>query len=284
MPNTTPAESVLGPITPIRCTEPGCYWACHGVPDKYTGSRAQILADHITSEHTQHPVAEPDPATTLPAALDRVADLHQSYDGACGTCADTDGQAAEWPCETSAALAVARQLLGTTETAPCPTPETHNWGCGCPSDVAAAYASCPGYEMAPSPCRCPCYGCEHNCSAHQPPAAPPTPADRAGLCDRIAAALTAAAHRCDGDCRLSEQACFDAHPINWSAMVGGTTRVEGSVTVIADIALGVLADDAAAGVQPPTSEAHPEGCTCGPHQLARFATPPAAPAAPEEAR
>ncbi|MEV6854774.1 hypothetical protein AB0M89_13305 [Streptomyces microflavus] len=117
MPNPTPAESVLGPITPIRCTEPGCHWACHGVPDKYTASRAQILADHITSEHTQHPVAEPDPATTLPAAaLDRVVDLHQSYDGACGTCADADGQAAEWPCETSAALAVARQLLGTTTT------------------------------------------------------------------------------------------------------------------------------------------------------------------------
>ncbi|MFF8458885.1 hypothetical protein ACF06T_30620 [Streptomyces albidoflavus] len=50
----------------------------------------------------------------------------------------------------------------------CPTPETHNAGCGCPSEVAAAYASCPGYEMTPSPCRCPCYGCKHHCSAHQP--------------------------------------------------------------------------------------------------------------------
>ncbi|MFD3741082.1 hypothetical protein [Streptomyces sp. NPDC058629] len=31
-----------------------------------------------------------------------------------------------------------RQLLRTTETAPCPTPETHNWGCGCPTDQAPA--------------------------------------------------------------------------------------------------------------------------------------------------
>ncbi|MEW2071974.1 hypothetical protein [Streptomyces sp. NPDC007346] len=38
------------------------------------------------------------------------------------------------------ALAVARQLLGTSaaEGAPCPTPETHNWGCGCPTDQALA--------------------------------------------------------------------------------------------------------------------------------------------------
>ncbi|MFJ6363486.1 hypothetical protein ACIQIE_20180 [Streptomyces globisporus] len=37
---------------------------------------------------------------------------------------------------TGAALAVARQLLGTTTAAECPSPETHNWGCGCPTDEA----------------------------------------------------------------------------------------------------------------------------------------------------
>lgn len=58
---------------------------------------------------------------------------------------------------------------GIAHTEHCPTPETHNAGCGCPSDVAAAYASCPGYEMSPSPCYCPCYGCKHSCSAHQQP-------------------------------------------------------------------------------------------------------------------
>ncbi|UPZ27698.1 hypothetical protein MUK60_07600 [Streptomyces sp. LRE541] len=51
----------------------------------------------------------------------------------------------------------------------CPRPESHNWGCGCPSDVAAAVASCPGREMdGPSPCRCPCEGCKHHCAAHDP--------------------------------------------------------------------------------------------------------------------
>jgi hypothetical protein len=34
--------------------------------------------------------------------------------------------------------------------------------------VAAVMASCPGYEMSPSPCRCPCYGCKHHCGAHDP--------------------------------------------------------------------------------------------------------------------
>lgn len=56
---------------------------------------------------------------------------------------------------------------------PCPTPESHNWGCGCPSDVAAAIASCPGRELSPSPCRCPCYGCKHHCGAHNPETVPP---------------------------------------------------------------------------------------------------------------
>jgi hypothetical protein len=35
-------------------------------------------------------------------------------------------------------------------------------------EVAAAVASCPGYETSPNPCRCPCYGCKHHCSAHNP--------------------------------------------------------------------------------------------------------------------
>ena len=61
---------------------------------------------------------------------------------------------------------------GAPHTEHCPTPETHNAGCGCPSDVAAAIASCPGYEMdGPPPCRCPCEGCTHSCAAHQPAAA-----------------------------------------------------------------------------------------------------------------
>jgi hypothetical protein len=30
------------------------------------------------------------------------------------------------------------------------------------------FASCPGRELVPNPCRCPCYGCKHHCSAHDP--------------------------------------------------------------------------------------------------------------------
>ena len=70
-----------------------------------------------------------------------------------------------------------------------------------------------------------------------------TDENRAALRGRITTALITAAYRCDGDCGLSERACYDAHPITWSAMAGGTTHVDGSVTDIADVVLTVLADD-----------------------------------------
>lgn len=44
-------------------------------------------------------------------------------------------------------------------------------------DLAAAVASCPGAELSPSQCRCPCYGCKHHCGAHDP----------SGLADDVAA-------------------------------------------------------------------------------------------------
>lgn len=72
---------------------------------------------------------------------------------------------------------------------------------------------------------------------------PTTDENRTALRGRIATALITAAYRCDGDCGLSERACYDAHPITWSAMAGGTTHVDGSVTDIADVVLTVLADD-----------------------------------------
>lgn len=55
-----------------------------------------------------------------------------------------------------------------------------------PEEVAAALASCPGYETSPNPCRCPCYGCKHHCSAHQDP----TPAPD-GRRERYAEAIAA---------------------------------------------------------------------------------------------
>lgn len=68
--------------------------------------------------------------------------------------------------------------------------------------------------------------------------APPT--DQTALRDRIADKLTADAYECDGKCGLSERECYDAHPITFSAMAGGTTHVDGSVTAIADAVLAVL--------------------------------------------
>ncbi|WP_331728785.1 hypothetical protein OG693_39400 (plasmid) [Streptomyces sp. NBC_01259] len=55
------------------------------------------------------------PTTELRATLGRVTDLHELDQGACGTCADADGQAAVWPCETAQQLAVAEQLLRAVE-------------------------------------------------------------------------------------------------------------------------------------------------------------------------
>lgn len=85
----------------------------------------------------------------------------------------------------------------------------------------------------------------------QPDAAPSAPAARADLRERIAEALRSAAFECDGKCGLSERDCYDAHPINFSAMSNGTTHVSGPVTAIADAALAVLpapADHTAEGI------------------------------------
>ncbi|MDX2766443.1 hypothetical protein [Streptomyces europaeiscabiei] len=61
-------------------------------------------------------------------------------------------------------------------------------------ELAAAIASCPGYEMNPNPCRCPCEGCKHNCGAHDPQPA-------VGACVAAEAPHTVApdAHSC-GNC------------------------------------------------------------------------------------
>ncbi|MCX5000904.1 hypothetical protein [Streptomyces longwoodensis] len=69
--------------------------------------------------------------------------------------------------------------------------------------------------------------------------AEPTPQhDQTAL--RIAAALTAAAYECDGNCGLSDRDCYDAHPINFSARVNGTTHIDAPVTAIAAVVMAVL--------------------------------------------
>lgn len=56
----------------------------------------------------------------------------------------------------------------------------------------------------------------------------------------IADALAAAAFECDGQCGLSEEACYEAHPITWAATSNGVMHVTASVTAIADVVLAAL--------------------------------------------
>jgi hypothetical protein len=102
--------------------------------------------------------------------------------------------------------------------------------------------------------------------------APAEPAARTALRDRIADTLTAAAYECDGKCGLSERECYDAHPITFSAMAGGTTHVDGSVTAIADAVLAVLPEPADRAAEPVCICGHPneqhfedvcQTCGCG---------------------
>ncbi|MCC3765988.1 hypothetical protein [Streptomyces sp. UNOC14_S4] len=57
------------------------------------------------------------------------------------------------------------------------------------------------------------------------------------LRDRLTEALREAAHKCDGDCGLGEQACYEAHPITWSGMAGGETHIDGPIKAIVDLVL-----------------------------------------------
>ncbi|MFE9461672.1 hypothetical protein [Streptomyces californicus] len=116
-PDGRPAESILGPITPICCPEPDCHWAVHGVPDKYADSRARIVREHVAAEHT--PTPEPRPAALLRAAAVRAREtggpLHTVLALLLDAVAvDAIGCRCVPECPTGAALAVARQLLGTT--------------------------------------------------------------------------------------------------------------------------------------------------------------------------
>lgn len=87
-------------------------------------------------------------------------------------------QAHGWLCEGPCPHGRARQVLAEYDAAPAVVPSVGG---------AAEIASCPGYETSPNPCRCPCEGCKHHCSAHNPDDIEPV--DRAALRDRVAEAL-----------------------------------------------------------------------------------------------
>ncbi|MEU1088908.1 hypothetical protein ABZ401_19095 [Streptomyces sp. NPDC005892] len=207
---TTPAATLRAAAAKLRATcsaaAPGP-WTIASVPpytDPLLMSRYEetpddgevlIVGSVDVDESEQAHIALMHPGVGLALAdwLDAAAVAHDAaVTGAAGVWTDP-GDAAErdaWVAKQTDqhALTVARRILGEdeaqqpvaavpaahlpagTNAEDCPAPETHNAGCGCPSDVAAAYASCLGYEVTPSPCRCPCYGCKHHCSAHQPAA------------------------------------------------------------------------------------------------------------------
>lgn len=233
------------------------------------------------------------------------------------------------------ALAVARQLLGTTmcgpvpdscgdepcanhereqahtegehafcgpecaedTSAPCPSPETHNWGCGCPTDQAPAAKRVEAEHVL--------YDALTKGTRHAQV--------RQHIIDAYRAAVIAE-HTHAAPPAPADRAAFEALAADWEQRgeYGDASLLWGARELRA-----VLADDAAAGVQPPTtSEAdtatqcvhcwleiedrgdpgfgthtprwvHIFGGyrTCNPQMFnSPVATPPAAPAAPEEQR
>ncbi|WP_199888837.1 hypothetical protein, partial [Streptomyces badius] len=274
-------------ITPIRCNIIGCHWACHGVPDKYADSRARIVREHVAAEHA--PTPEPSPAPAWVDGDPLMEALAAAVYEQCGTDAVSSIVVDDPRTIAAVAATVARQLLGTTEGAVV-TPSADRR-----DRYAAAMALRDGHPEWPvryedderdyrrradavmavadaeqASLRAEAEGLDEALrgaiSASEKAAAPPAPADRAAVLREAA------------DIAESLREFTPAYGARKSAQISENV----GVLRVADH-FRALADDAAAGVQPPTTgEAHPEGCTCGPHQLARLTTPPAAPAAPEE--
>ncbi|NEB83946.1 hypothetical protein G3I43_07100 [Streptomyces anulatus] len=176
MPTTPdrPAESLLGPITPIRCTEPGCHWACHGVPDKYADSRARIVREHMAAEHAPTPESPDRPADQLRAAVARALVRYDWNAGLSGRdtpsehhYGEADAVLAVLP---APALAVARQLLGTTTCGECGDTGACNGG---PCPLTAAEETHVVTDDSDDP--------EHTDDCPAVPTAPPAPADRAAV-------------------------------------------------------------------------------------------------------
>lgn len=68
--------------------------------------------------------------------------------------------------------------------------------------------------------------------------------------ERVVQNLTAEAHACEGPplCKMTETGCWDAHPLNWTATVGGVALLDGPTTAIADVAVRVARE---LGLLPP---------------------------------
>lgn len=235
-----PAEDLLGPITPIRCTEPGCHWACHGVPDKYADSRARIVREHLAAEHAPTPEPSPVPAWVDgdPLMEAMAAAVYEQ----CGTDAVSSIVVDDPRNIAAVAATVARQLLGTTV------------GEGRPSRTAAPTVA----EMLATSCD----ACGHTLNWHRNDVgctvprcvcgrfqdvvepAPPAPVDRA-------ATLT------EAERTMLNYALNQAQLRIWAGHGSHTAEDQAAL-----VSLRRLAADAAAGVRPPTTgdtEAQPPG-------------------------
>jgi hypothetical protein len=58
----------------------------------------------------------------------------------------------------------------------------------------------------------------------------------------VAKALADRAYECDGNCELDERACWDAHPITWTATLNGEVHFGAGVNAVADVAFKVACD------------------------------------------
>ncbi|MBT2379010.1 hypothetical protein J7E90_17050 [Streptomyces sp. ISL-111] len=253
-----------------------------------------------------------------------IALLHPGVGLALAAWLDTEaatwaGDEVHYPCSTQtctfdAALAVARQLLGTTSedtAAPCPTPETHNWGCGCPTDQAPAAKRAEAEHVL--------YDALTQGTAHaqvrqhiideyraaviaeHAHTAPPAPADRAAVLNEVAASVE------------SSDVAYNTEAATAALSNGGPFALIAYVQLAIGAHFRRLAGEAAAGAHHPeeadtaTRCAHcglevedrgdpgfgtytprwvhiPGGYqTCNPQQPnSPLAAPPAVPAAPEE--
>lgn len=71
--------------------------------------------------------------------------------------------------------------------------------------------------------------------------------EQADLRQRIAQTLCDAAHECDGDCGLTEDQCFEQHPIQVSARhFGEITSVYGDIDALAEVAATAVQPELAA--------------------------------------
>jgi hypothetical protein len=83
----------MNPIstTPVRCPDPGCHWALHGIPNGQPWTetaRARELATHQAAEHT---APAETPAATLHRAADKIRTLLAADDLTPGPWLSLDG-------------------------------------------------------------------------------------------------------------------------------------------------------------------------------------------------